>query len=171
MPSLRVLWPQYKAWYSPIFRFTDTFNPVPKYSEQKLWKTPLAEYKGPLQIEDQSTLFQEYFSIESGNIWGCDDGWGSYHTNCGLYMELLPEFTPENVQFLIYSKNSITRLSAFFYYLTNTEKFTNHIEIEKWMQKTLFNHPLILRANWDMIDLAEAEEELCLAVQQSLDPE
>jgi hypothetical protein len=169
MPSDTALWPQYKAWYSTIFAFKDTFTALPKYHGYEQWIKPLTEYKGPLRIENQSALFQEYFSIESGNIWGCDDGWGGYHTNCGLYMELFPEFTPENVQFLMYSKNSITRLSAFFYYLTNTEKFSNHIEIEKWMQKTLLHHPRIWRAHWDVISSTEAEEELCLAVQQSLD--
>lgn len=167
LPDEHKLKSKYKFWYSKLFQFTDTFTLQPIYLNYKEWIKPLPQYNGIENIESQSDLFKFYFSIESGNVFGCDNGWGGYHKNCRTYIELLPTLNPDKVYLLMFSKNAITRMMAFYYFLNNKSEFKNKEEIEIWIEETLKNHPKIRCAHFDVIDICEAKEKLNETIQKN----
>lgn len=160
MPDEQNLKEKYRKWYSEIFVFSDTSTLIPKVCAYSQWIQPLSQYDGRLKVEEQSELFKLYFSTESGNIFGCNNGWGGYHLNCQTYIKLLPELTAEKVYLLMYSKNPITRLTAFFFYFTNKNKFSNQTDIERWIEYILSDSPPIRSAYFDLIYMKSAKEVL-----------
>jgi len=167
LPNERELKSKYKSWYSKLFQFTDTFTLNPIYLNYKEWIKPLPQYNGIENIDSQSDLFKFFFSIESGNVFGCENGWGGYHKNCQTYIELLPTLNQEKVYLLMFSKNAITRMTAFYYFLNDKSEFKNKEEIEIWMDEILKNHPKVRCAFFDHINMCDPKEKLNETIQMN----
>ncbi len=168
MPDEPELIDKYKSWYSRLFEFKDSREIIPIYFNEDKWFEPLLDYKGVLEIENQSDLFKHFFSVESGNIYGYNNGWGGLRYNRALFEKLLPELNTDLIVFIMYSKNPISRLQAFQYYLTNKSEFPNQTEIEGWINEVLKNHPIINCADSDIIGRCNPKEKLMEYVEYEL---
>ena len=71
----------------------------------------------------------------------------------------------------MFSKNPISRLQAFHYYLTHKSEFENQTEIENWMNEVLKNHPIVNCADSDIIGRCNPKEKLMEYVKYDLERE
>ena len=171
MPKDVNLQTKYKNWYAPIFTFKDSTQILPLYSNYESWIAPFPQYQGPLNIMEQSKPFQDYISTESGDVFGYFNGWYGLHRNRALFEGLLPTIEAEEIEMLMYSKNPITRLQAFYYFLTHENEFSSSRKnvIAAWMKKVVNDPSHIYSAEGDVIDKEPAEERLMYYVNIDLD--
>ncbi len=160
MPDEPELIDKYKLWYSELFEFNDSNETISVYLNEDKWIEPLEEYDGENKISDQSELFRHFFSIESGDVYGYYNGWGGLHYNRALFEKLLPELNTELIELIMFSKNPISRLQAFHYFVTHKSEFDNQTEIENWMNEVLKNHPIVKCADSDIIGRCNPKEKL-----------
>lgn len=168
MPDEPELIDKYKSWYSELFEFNDSSKITSIYLNEDKWFEPLEEYPGKLKVAGQSELFKQFFSVESGDIYGYYNGWGGLHYNRALFEKLRPELNTELIVLIMFSKNPISRLQAFHYYLTHKSEFSNQEEIEDWMNQVLKYHPIIKCADSDIIGRCDPKEKLMEYVKYDL---
>jgi hypothetical protein len=168
MPNKAELINKYQSWYSSLFEFNESNEIIPIYFNENVWFEPLKEYSGKIKTENQSKLFKYFMSIESGDVYGYNNGWGGLQYNRKLFEELLPELNPDLIVLIMYSKNPISRLQAFHYYLTNKTVFKDYKEIEDWMNEVLMYHPLIGCSDTDVIHHCDPKEILMEYVEFEL---
>lgn len=136
MPLDKRLTERYLKFYSSLFKINKYQIAEPLYYGYDEMIRPLDDFKAT--IYDDRILF--FMTPYSGILYGDYGGIGSTMLdNRFNYLRIENKITPEICEFLLYSKNPATRLSAIEYYLQNPQLFIKNKERIESRINLIFN--------------------------------
>ncbi len=97
-----------------------------------------------LTLQNVSDKILEYATPNSGTVYGFFSGYnGTILKNRKAFIEIRDNLTNDQVIFLMYSINPVSRLTAFEYYIKNRKSFIEQASIEEWMEINLKEVPIV----------------------------
>ena len=134
MPTEPELQARYKEWYSAGFAFEDG-HLQPRAHNMRSLEAPLVEYRGRLDISEQSDSVRAYMSPACGTRYGFRGGYGGGLTsNRACFKNIRTKANDDLLVLMMHSINPATRLTAIeYYYYRSGHVFGADPEIDAWV--------------------------------------
>lgn len=164
-----ILREKYLTWYSACFLKNNNLEPL--FHNINAINSPLKQYPGKVKFNDLSKDVQYYYSLNSGTRYGLRGGVSNaLLRNRQIFTKIKNKITFDELEFLMYSKNPATRLTAIEYYLRNKENISKRIQDEKWIDEMLENTPIVQTLRGCMVSYTSPRELLYQIVNSELNP-